>query len=453
MDVVHPLKLDPGKSGREVTGYEGYFDVELDRASEFLPGEPGVEYDEVPRMADVERADSQGQKKLSKKAKSSKEEMGVDMIRIAEIRETASATALDMSTTEGPYGSNLVEHHSTLIKNAHHSDEIVVEGVSEIDDVEIRQIVEAIEPYAGQLRDAVKKYPLISETAKLPYSVALSKRVFLSWNIGRQKSVEWHRARLVQAEVLSKLPDDNLNNTADLTVKAIVVWCRQNQLGPPTRLDADDEELQYCRYCGMISDPPPRKGQKRSKSSWGVDAYCRCGHDITASLASIKTSSTVKDIIDRNQNGVDHTPFQNNTSLSPHQKRALLFDTDVTMVRWVWNTVQQLELPSTQPDSEDFQKWADETLTASAVLSHATRSFLARLIRLIRQQPSATEPEDEDEVIVVGGKTKVHDQQTPAAPLVVTPIHVLQAIRAGREFDFLTNAGMATGSSQVGGEE
>ena len=89
MDVVHPLKLDPGKSGREVTGYEGYFDVELDRTSDFLPGEQGLEYDEVPRMVDVERAEGKaGNHKNEKESKRKPVEEDMDMDTIQDGRYT-----------------------------------------------------------------------------------------------------------------------------------------------------------------------------------------------------------------------------------------------------------------------------------------------------------------------------------------------------------------------------
>ena len=344
-----------------------------------------------------------------------------------------------------------LEKRPILPKNGTHSDENVVERVSELDDAEVRQVVDSLEPYAQQLHEAVKKYPLTSETAKLPYSVAASNRVFLSWNIGRQKSVEWHRARIILNEFKTNLPFNESIAASDITVKAVVVWCRQNHYGPPVASDDNDEQLHYCRYCGMIVDSPPRKGQKRSKSSWGVDAYCRCDQNVTDNLALMKTSSSVQDMINRNRRHVQSRhSSENSTSLTPREIRALLLHTDVNMLRWVWSSILQLNLPSAQPKPNDHSSEAD-SLNATAIITQATRSFLNRLIHLARQQSSAPEPEDDDEVIVVGVTSKYLDLQNTTAPLVVTPIHILRAIRAGRQFDFLTNAGMATGSPYQGG--
>jgi hypothetical protein len=74
-----------------------------------------------------------------------------------------------------------------------------------------------------------------------------------------------------------------------------------------------------------------------------------------------------------------------------------------------------------------------------------------RLIDRVRQQSSVPQPEDDDEVVVVGLPSSARRDIPPTttAPLLITPIHILSAIRSGTEFDFLTNAGMATASSQV----
>ena len=366
MDVVHPLKLDPGKSGREVTGYEGYFDVELDRSSEFPPGEQGVEYDEVPRMADVERAEARGHHKNEKDSKRNpvEEDMEVDAIPIRDVRDmiTINPRITSPAKTE-------LEKRSILPKNGTYSDESAVERVSELDDAEVRQIVDSLEPYAEKLHEAVKKYPLTSQTAKLPYSVAASNRVFLSWNIGRQKSVEWHRARIIVNDIRMNSPFKEVIAASDLTVKAVIVWCRQNHYGPPIASDDNDEQLHYCRYCGMIADSPPRKGQKRSKSSWGVDAYCRCGQNVTDNLALMKTSSSVQDMINRNRRLVQSKySSENSMSLTAREIRALLLHTDVNMLRWVWSSMLQLNLPSTQPKPNDHSSEAD-CLNATAIVT------------------------------------------------------------------------------------
>ena len=467
MDVVHTLKLDPGKSGREVTGYEGYFDVELDRSSQFLPGEQGVEYDEVPKMAEVERAaadhgktaGSMGKGKAKEEREEKEEVVDADTIRVAEIRDM-----ITISPRIPARGKNIVgvEKRPILPKNGSFSDESVAEKVSDMDDTEVRQIVDSLEPYTTQLEDAVKKYPLIGEATKLPYSVAPSNRVFLSWNMGRQKSVEWHRARLIQADVQSSLSPEVSSAAPDLTVKSVLVWCRQTGRGPPVASPGHEDaeqQLHYCRCCGMIQDTPPPKGQKRSKSSWGVDAYCRCGQDVTEQLALMKTSSSAQEMINR------YRPLQQKSessyageSLNSREIRSLLSHTDVNLMRWVWSTVLQLDLPGTQPSEDD--EASNDTLTVSAIITHATRSFLDRLVHLASQHSSPPDPEDEDEVIVVGAPSKPTDRRQPhhnlnptTAPLVVTPIHILRAIRSAREFDFLTNAGMATGSSQQQGAD
>jgi YEATS family len=444
MDVVHPLKLDPGKSGREVVGYEGYFDIELDRASQFLPGEQGIEYDEVPKMAEVERAEGKGGRGNGSKFHSADDDMDVGT-NLAAVRDMASFSTPDKSSKKSD--STSPDRRPILPKTGSYSDESVAERISELDDAEVRQIADSLGPYAARLHEVVKKYPFISDTAKLPYSVASSKRIFLSWNIGRQKSVEWHRARLIQTEVVGSLPPGTSTAGSDLTVKSILVWCRQNRYGPPVASEIDDDQLHYCRYCGMIEDSPPQKGQKRLKSSWGVDAYCRCGQNITDSLALMKTSSSVQEMVNRSRN-IRDSPSPGPISITSREIRVLLSHVDVNTMRWVWNTMSQLNLSCLQNVDEDTQKSEDDRLAVGALLSCATQFFLNRIVRLASRQSSLLEQSDEGEAMVTSmpSGTPVHHRTT--TPLVITPIHILRAIRVGREFDFLTNAGMATGSSQ-----
>lgn len=451
VDVRHALKLDPGKSGREAPGNEGYCDVELDRNTVFLPGEPGVEYDEIPKMADLEKLESGfTTAKTQSTDSTAHDNPDSDTIRVADLRE-ANPSSSPVSRRD-----SMNDPRPLLPKIGSFSDESVVERVSDLEDSEVRQIVDSLKPYAVQLREMAKKYPLISDEVKMPYSVASSNQVFLSWNTGRQKSAEWQRARLIQTNVLAQFPQDR-TSADDLTVKAVMVWCRRNGYGPPVFGEADDESLQYCRYCGMIKDSPPPKGHKRTKSTWGVDAYCRCSQEVKDHLAVMKTSSSVQGMLDGNGNNVrDPNRNQDPVSLTAEEIRALLSRSDVNLMRWVWQTVLQLNLPSTEradSDEEITPLRETENLAVSAVIARATQSFLTRMIRLASQQSAAPDPEEEDEVIIVGttpGPT-IDRQQSTTVPLVVTPIHILRAIRAGREFDFLTNAGMATGSSHGGG--
>jgi len=455
MDVVHPLKLDPGRTGREVVGYEGYFDVELDRNSQFLPGEPGVEYDEIPKLAEVEKAENNRMSKM----KGKEDELDADAIRVTRTGDkiTIAHPPSPIAVTNGL--ANNGDKRPILPKNRRlKSDENIAEKASEINDAEIRQIIERLEPYSAQLHQAAKKYPLVSPNmAKSPYSVAPSKQVFLSWNLGRQKSVEWHRARLMERDIVANLNGhDRGVSKSTLTTKGIVVWCRRNQYGPPDSSDPivnGEEDMKYCRFCGMIADSPLSKGQKRTKSSYGVDAYCRCAQHVTDSLPRLKTASSVQDMITRNPGVHRQSPgSQKVVFLKPAAIRAILLQTDVNLLRWVWSSIVQLNLPCAKPKVTpgDTHKPIGDSLAATSIVTQCARIFINRLVNLVRQQSSAAEPEDKDEGIIVGLRSSSHsDIPTTAAPLIITPIHILRAIRLGKEFDFLTNAGMAAGSSQV----
>jgi hypothetical protein len=456
MDVVHPLKLDPGRTGREVVGYEGYFDVELDRNSQFLPAEPVVEYDEIPKLAEVEKAENTPAGNRTNKMKLSEEGLDADTIRVARIRDMITISHPPISVMNGPTATG--DKKPILPKSSRFkSHDNVVEKVLEVNDAEIRQVVDKLEPYSAQLHQAAKKYPLVSdEISKLPYSVASSNSVFLSWNLGRQKSVEWHRARLMERDIVEELngPEHEVAEEI-LTTKGIVFWCRKNNYGPPDPSDSmgnGEEDTKYCRFCGMIVDAPPQKGQKRTKSSYGVDAYCRCGQNMAFSLAGLKTVSSVQDMVARDRSARRRsTGSQKTVSLKPAEIRALLLQTDVNLLQWVWSTIVQLKLSCAEPKITpgDPHLSIGDSLVATSLLTHTARIFMNRLVNLVRQQFSTAEREDENELIVIGRHSSSHrDIPSTTHPIVITPIHILRAIRSTKEFDFLTNAGMATGSSQ-----
>ena len=452
MDVVHPLRLDPGRSGREVDGYSGYFDVDMDRNTVFLPGQPGIEYDEVPTMAQIEKEEAVAAGAVAPVPKQItaeeqiREDSDPDTIRVADLRDLIKV---------GPVVPSGSTTRPSLSNRSSYSDDSAIERVSNMEEDEVREIVDILEPFRDPLEFVAKKYPFISDSGhlesgeKLPYSVALSNQHFLSWTPGRQKSVEWHRARLIQADILAMIAEGLRGTAAEvLTVKAIILWCRQNNFGPPMGVDSGDA-LQYCRFCGMLEESSPMNGRKKALSL-GVEAYCRCGKEIKEQLAVMKTTSTVKEIIVQNRNRSQYNgPSSDEPLLTTTQLRELLSETDANLMRWIWSTMLQLELPGTHSHhtEEITQVTDEEPLAATAVITQATKLFLARLITLASQQTTTTDAEDEDEVIIVGTTSKV---EKITAPLVITPIHILRAIRAGREFDFLTNAGMATGSSQTG---
>jgi hypothetical protein len=422
----------------------------LDRNSQFLAGEPGVEYDEVPKLAEAEKA---GNANFSaNKVKGREGELDADTIRVGHPR--------DMITIGQHSVTNGTDKRPLLPKNpSFKSNDSVANKGSDDDDVEIRQIVDKLEPYSVQLHQAAKNHPLVStNSGKSPYSIAPSNQVFLSWNHGRQKSVEWHRARLVEGDVLASLGNAAREVATDtLSTKGIVVWCRRNQYGPPQASEppvSGEDTTKYCRFCGMIADSPPQKGKKRQKSSYSVDAYCRCGQNMAVSLAGLKTVSSVKDMITRSRAvRLPSTSSQKVVSLKPADIRALLLQTDVNLLRWVWSAIVQLNLPCAAPKVTpgDTHRSIGDALAATSLMTHSARIFINRLIDLVRQQSSVPEPEDDDEAIVVGLPSSARRDIPPSttAPLLITPIHILSAIRSTTAFDFLTNAGMAAASSQV----
>lgn len=448
MDVVHPLRLDPGKSGREVEGYIGYFDVDIDRNTVFLPGESNIEFDPIPTMAEVEKEQEDpnavvpvipAPMQSTGQNQSAQEDADPDTIRVAEMQ--------DMIKLE-PFTGQLTSERPTPSKRNSFSDDSVIERVTTLDEEDVSEILHALRPYHEQIQQSVVKFPLITDDETFPYSTAMSWPQYSSWSIEKQKSVEWHRARVMQADILENLPEDVYDDASEvITIKSIVLWCRRNHCGPPL---PKTDFLEYCRFCGLLVETTPKKRRKKSPSL-GVDAYCCCAKDCKKELASLlKTSSNVQDLINRHSDHIEIDDGSMAPSLKPGQLRNLISQMDVKMMRWVWTTMLQLELSGTQDHrNEDVSQMAadEEPLAATSVMAHATKLFLSSLIQLARPSPRSHNVEDDDEVIIVGTTSQIDPART--YPLI-TPIHILQGIRERAEFDFLTNAGMAAGSSQSG---
>jgi len=120
------------------------------------------------------------------------------------------------------------------------------------------------------LKKGAKKFQIIMEKGQessLPYSCALSKEMFASWNIGKRKSVEWQRARRLREYLIYRL-------NVEWSTKQIVLWCREHGLTPIIETTSpfieDSETLEshpiinnsgimhFCKFCGSIHQPSDR---------------------------------------------------------------------------------------------------------------------------------------------------------------------------------------------------
>ncbi|TPX46714.1 hypothetical protein SeMB42_g03592 [Synchytrium endobioticum] len=217
LDIIHMLKLDLFKTGKQVLGSELFYDVELDRNTVFEEA--------MPMIGCVDRGRYR--------------EKG----RFAKLRVNGQV------------------------------DDDEEEEVEEVD--EVQRAVEKV------LESVVVKYPLVKNAtaimARPPYTLANSAKEFLSWSIGKRKSIEFQRVvymaqyimrNHVQIQSPSHLSKTNpiSESLSSLTPRQLVEWCREKGLTPQqasTPTFTNDvgvggltgnraKEPEYCWFCGVM---------------------------------------------------------------------------------------------------------------------------------------------------------------------------------------------------------
>lgn len=200
VDLIHHLKLDDSHSGKQLLGSERSIEIELDRNTDF--------------------------------------------------KDTNTAPTSSSSTPNTP---------QLQLQLQQQDNEPVAPGV-----MAVKQKMSLLN---GILKECVQKLPIVragSHGKVLPYSCAISSKMFFRWSVGKQKALEWHRARLLRLETQKRafeVNDNVLRLAAEaLTTKDVVLWCVQNKFTPvksdssTTDDIANDLAPGYCKFCGSIRD-------------------------------------------------------------------------------------------------------------------------------------------------------------------------------------------------------
>ncbi|KAF2076794.1 hypothetical protein CYY_001920 [Polysphondylium violaceum] len=125
------------------------------------------------------------------------------------------------------------------------------------------------------------KYPIISSThtiKTLSYRIAPTKAVWLKWTLGKQKSTEYRRAKVLK-RILKK------KSQKEFSIKSIMKWCRENHFTPLT----PSQEERYSIKDTFID--PPKVVNTPSDSL----ATPPTANDSNTSLATIATTPTTTD--------------------------------------------------------------------------------------------------------------------------------------------------------------
>ncbi|KAG0168179.1 YEATS domain-containing protein 2 [Apophysomyces sp. BC1034] len=418
VDVIHHLKLDDSHSGKQMLGSERSIEIELDRNTDF--------------------------------------------------KETsATKPQADSNLPEGEPAAKDTGANTVSINN-------MMQTVS-------KQKMSLLQ---GILKECVRRLPIIRSgihSTMLPYTCAISAKMYFSWSVGRRKALEWHRAHLLRIEVQQRAfetMDDVLRSAAAaLSTKDVVLWCREHRHTPnKSAINLEAEESSgYCKFCGCL-----RETHHRDYGIANADDNCPRkpkGRSIRRRVGGLSSMTSVTNLLSQLEPGwdeikegglylcfwkkrklmghaVDDMDIDVDASIKPSSstKHASKYDELFQRIRecssdepmdvaneryvdWLWSTVGQLRLNSVVANDMvqardgslqstisdvDLGTAIDQRLVVGNVMAQATRVFLKRILN---KSLSIWKSE--------------HDADQCDKMLV--PYHVYQAAQQTEEFDFLTN--------------
>ncbi|KAF7731196.1 YEATS domain-containing protein 2 [Apophysomyces ossiformis] len=333
----------------------------------------------------------------------------------------------------------------------------------------------------GILKEAVRRLPIIRSGAHsmvLPYSCAVSAKMYFNWSVGRRKALEWHRAHLLRVEVQRRAfetKDDVLRSAAAaLSTKDVVIWCREHKYTPSkATVDLDTEENSgYCKFCGCL-----REVHYRDYGSANADENCPRkpkGRSIRKRTGGLSSMTSVTNLLAQLDAGWDEVKEGDDmdidvdastkscSSANNTLKYANLFERireyssseplDIANERcidWIWSTLGQLRLKGvvandiiqtrdgslrTTTPGVDLETSIDQRLVVGNLLAQATRTFLKRILN-----NSMSIWKNEHDI----------DQ----CDKMLVPHHVYQALQQTEEFDFLTNQYMGPAEEEGDGNK
>ncbi|KAH9246754.1 hypothetical protein BASA81_015674 [Batrachochytrium salamandrivorans] len=293
--------------------------------------------------------------------------------------------------------------------------------------VEIRLLTSEI---AELIEAGCKRYPIIRkesvDESSYRYSTATDFKMFMSWSMGKRKSVEIQRARLVKQYI-------EMNSTVLVAVPTVIVWCRQLGHTPssiriysrpvaaaPLEAGVSTKSTpgHYCSVCGVFdcSDCPfghlvPFNSATRFEYVPEKPRHGKTLSGISAAVQSRLTQHVYEssDDSDRMLSSGAHTGV----------------DMDVLEKQWIVSVLHRMP---------HFNWWPLGTLTKAMLSAEAPLSVF-----LVNKAVRAFLKE-----ILFGA---VHEYQAQNSdrqlhPGLLVPSHVFQSILRNRRMAFLSNEGM-----------
>lgn len=453
IDIIHNLKLDKTKTGQQTLGAETIVDIELERSvkdssnhqvkrttssdslllnhalrnyisANALALECKKEVDNSPELnTNYKGIDNAVNGVTDSTSNRNSDGANVDGAVVAKATKTGAVYHIDIPTFD-PDEIVMLDHcYDHCVVVSRRRSYTIGDSLSEASH-------DIVEQYMHKL---VRLLPLVGEKSSSTPFTAASVEEYYKWQVGKQRAVEWMRAKSLQELVIDQLSTLSGNYVIPST-RDIVYWCRRNGYTP-----LDVSTCSHCIVCGYCME----EGEAPFHVQCGDEIYSK-GHVKKNVLSSTSVPYGLyeelvgieKEFIEKeddqhvNNMEIDVTGLSLTKTIQQHRdgccsvKRVVESRVSSTCqpssvaLRWVNHEASEVNV-TLQPIMMD------------GVLAHApthmlyaaTQKFLTQLI-----QRSLLQLEDCDTTTASSTRDRT-----------VTPTQVYSAIRQIGEFDFLTN--------------
>ena len=457
IDIIHNLKLDKTKTGQQTLGAETIVDIELEKSvkdstnrevqratssdsmllnhalknyisANVLALECKKEIDNSPELnlnynKSIDKAMVNGL--ADSTSNRNGDSANVDSVMVTKATKTGAVYHIDIPTFD-PDEIVMLDHcydHCVVVSH---------KRSYTIGDTPSKPSHDIVEQYMHKL---VRLLPLVGEKCSSTPFTAASVEEYYKWQVGKQRAVEWMRAKSLHGLVIDQLSTLSGNYVIPST-RDIVYWCRRNGYTP-----LDVSTCSHCIVCGYCME----------EGGATAPFHVQCGDEIYS-----------KECVKKNVLSSTSTPYNLYEELVGIEKEFIEKDDDQqinnmevdVMDLSSTKTVQQhrdgccavkrvveSRVSNTCQPSSVALRWVNyeasevnvtlQPIMMDSVMAHApthmlyaaTQKFLTELI-----QQSLLQSEESNRTTASSTRDRT-----------VTPTEVYSAIRQISKFDFLTN--------------
>ena len=458
IDIIHNLKLDKTKTGRQTLGAETIVDIELEKSSIKDNSKCEVKYSRTNEDNILNHA---LKKYISANSNLSacecKKEVDNSSERNVNYRNNAVSDLIEHScnkTTESanvdsegdvvakPTKTGAVYHidipavdPDDIVMLDHCYDHCVVVSHKHCDTIGDTVLSKASHDVTEQyMHKLVRLLPLVGEKCSSTPFTASSAEEFYKWQVGKQRAAEWMRAKSLRRLVIDQLSSVSGNHIIPST-RNIIYWCRRSGYTP-----LEVSTCNHCIVCGYCMD---EAGSTPFHVHCGEQLYHKGYVDSTAFNTTSMPYKLYEDLVEMEKEFVEKN----------YDERISEMEIDITGLSSTEALPQHSDgycsskrvadsraSGNCQPSSVAL-RWVNleasevnvtlQPIRMDGVLAHApthmlyaaTQKFLTQLI-----QQSLIELEECDKTAASSNRERN-----------VTPNQVYSAVRKINEFDFLTN--------------